>query len=375
MDKFKKNKLFYSALILLGALFATGCAFAVLDYLAKSKSSLVFTRTHADADRLLKGHALAPGAAPVSLTAENVKKAEEDLAELTKHIELLKASIRGNAEVTIVGKASPSASELTSQLKQSVDEWRKLAKDQDIKTPASEQCDFGFRRYIRNPGTSPKRDLQHVDQQRLIIDFLFRQLVESRPQGAPLLFESIDREPVETFVLIPEGKPGAGTYGPEADGTRNEPDEFVPTRTFDRRGLVETLSFRVRFVGYTPTLRTFVNKVRNSGRPLAVTSVEVGPTSRENEKLLTAVPVVTASATPAAVAPAAGGLPAGLASTFFSGDAASGASTGATGTPGAPQRDDRPVVVREAPSAFVVQIDYLSLPEPKAPAPEGEPKK
>jgi hypothetical protein len=42
----------------------------------------------------------------------------------------------------------------------------------------------------------------------------------------------------------------------------------------------------VRFVGYTPTLRTFVNKIRNSGRPLAVTTIDVGTTTKEIEKLL-----------------------------------------------------------------------------------------
>lgn len=388
MDKFKKNKIFYSALVLVVALFVAGCVLAVEKYLAKGKSAAAFVAVDKEAAALLQGHPLAVGAPAISLTTDNVTAATADLDALTKHIELLRANIAGNAELAIRGKVATSSSEFTTQLKQSVDEWRKLAKDQDVKMPASELSDFGFRRYIRNPGTSPKRDLQRVDQQRQIVDFLFHQLIESRPPGSPLLFESVDREPIETFVVIPEGKPNAGTMGPEAEGARNEPDEFVPTRTFDRHVdrlvlghvdrlfLVETLSFRVRFVGYTPTLRTFVNKVRNSGRPFAITTVEVTPTTRENEKLLTTVAVSAASATPTAAAPAsANGIPSSLAAAFFNGDNAA-TKPGKPGTPSGPQRDDRPVVMKEAPSAFTVQIDYLFLPEPKAPAtPEGEPKK
>lgn len=194
-----------------------------------------------------------------------------------------------------------------------------------------------------------------------------RQLVESRPVGSPLLIESIDREPIETYVLIPEGKPGAGTYSPDAEATRNEVDEFLPTRTFDRRNLVETLSFRVRFVGYTPTLRTFVNKVRNSGRPVAITTIDVGLANKETEKTLSAS---TAAASAAAASSAAPALLGG----FFGAEEPAVPVKGAK--PSASLEDKRVLVVPRKLSSFVVQIDYLSIPEEKpAAAAEGEPKK
>ena len=173
---------------------------------------------------------------------------------------------------------------------------------------------------------------------------------------------------METYVLIPEGKPGAGTYGPEVDVNRSEVDEFIPTRTFNRRALVDTLSFRVRFVGYTPTLRTFVNKIRNSGRPLAITTIEVGLASKETEKLLAASSLVG----PGAVATAAGS-PSAFGGFF-------GAEETVAPTPGkkiAPSSEDkRALVVPRKLSAFVVQIDYLSIPEEVPTAgTEGEPKK
>jgi hypothetical protein len=256
-------------------------------------------------------------------------------------------------------------------LRESVDGWRKLAADQGVKFSPNEPTAFGFHRYIHNQGTSPKRDFQKVDQQRLIIDFLVRQLIESRPVGSPLLIESVDREPVETYIVIPEGRPGAGTFGPDSEAPRNETDEFAPARTFARNGLVETLSFRVRFVGYTPTLRTFVNKIRNSGRPLAVTTIDVGTTTKEVEKLLSApvalVPVAGAAAGPS---PVVVGTPA---LSFF--DQAPAAS--AANSAGAASSEDKRVqVVQRKLSTFVVQVDYLSIPAEKpAAGVEGEPKK
>jgi hypothetical protein len=367
MDNLKKNPGFFAALTLAAGLFVAGGFASYLAYSAKTKSDVALLRVAAETTRLLKGHELAPGLPMVSLTADNVKKSVDDLADLTGHIAALRASIAGNPDLAIRGKATINSADLSSLLRQSVDDWRKLALDHDLKLPPNEPCDFGFRRYIRNQGTSPKREFQHVDQQRLIIDYLFRQLVESRPPGSPLLLESIDREPIETFTLIPEGKPGAGSYGPDADTSRNESDEFAPVRTFDRRGQVETLSFRVRFVGYTPTLRTFVNKVRNSGRPFAISMVEVGNATNEIEKLLSTA--TSANANGAAASVSSGG-------SFFNTEAVEASAPGVAAVKGGAVEDKRPLALPRRPSAFVVQIDYLSIPEEKPTgSPEAEPKK
>jgi hypothetical protein len=355
MHRFKKNLGFNLGLILLGAAFLAGLAMAYLAYSGGDETSRALRSSTAVEAGLLNGHAFAPGEALVSLNEDNVKAAQ----------------IAGNPEMAIRGKASANSAELSALLRESVDGWRKLAADQGVKFSPNEPTAFGFHRYIHNQGTSPKRDFQKVDQQRLIIDFLVRQLIESRPVGSPLLIESVDREPVETYIVIPEGRPGAGTFGPDSEAPRNETDEFAPARTFARNGLVETLSFRVRFVGYTPTLRTFVNKIRNSGRPLAVTTIDVGTTTKEVEKLLSApvalVPVAGAAAGPS---PVVVGTPA---LSFF--DQAPAAS--AANSAGAASSEDKRVqVVQRKLSTFVVQVDYLSIPAEKpAAGVEGEPKK
>ena len=368
MQNFKKNLGFNLALTAMALLFLGLCGLTFLAYRDNSASTLVLKRARDDQNALLRGYAFAPGAPAVSLNDQNVAKAAENVKEMEAHLSALRIAIAGNPDLAIKGKASANSAELSAVLRESVDTWRKLAADQGIKLMPTDPTAFGFYRYIHNQGTSPKRDFQKVDQQRQIIDFIVRQLVESRPAGSPLLIESVDREPIETFVLIPEGKPGAGTYSPDPEAARNEVDEFLPARTFDRQNLVETLSFRVRFVGYTPTMRTFVNKIRNSGRPVAITTIDVGLANKEAEKLL-----VGSTGTTAGTASASSAAPA-LLGGFFGAEEPVVPVKGAK--PAASLEDKRVLVVPRKLSSFIVQIDYLSIPEEKpAAAAEGEPKK
>ena len=368
MQNFKKNLGFNLALTAMALLFLGLCGLTFLAYRDNSASTLVLKRARDDQNALLRGYAFAPGAPAVSLNDQNVAKAAENVKEMEAHLSALRIAIAGNPDLAIKGKASANSAELSAVLRESVDTWRKLAADQGIKLMPTDPTAFGFYRYIHNQGTSPKRDFQKVDQQRQIIDFIVRQLVESRPAGSPLLIESVDREPIETFVLIPEGKPGAGTYSPDPEAARNEVDEFLPARTFDRQNLVETLSFRVRFVGYTPTMRTFVNKIRNSGRPVAITTIDVGLANKEAEKLLVGSTVTTAGAASASSAAPA------LLGGFFGAEEPVVPVKGAK--PAASLEDKRVLVVPRKLSSFIVQIDYLSIPEEKpAAAAEGEPKK
>jgi len=366
MQSFKKNLGFNLGLVVLGVIFLIGLVLAYLAYSGGEATAVDLKRSAGVEAGLLRGHSFAPGEEAVSLNEDNVKAAQTDVTELAAHRENLRAAIAGNPNMAIPGKATTSGTELSALLRESVDGWRKLAADQGVKLSPNDPTAFGFHRYIHNQGTSPKRDFQKVDQQRLIIDFLVKQLIESRPAGSPLLIESIDREPVETYVLIPEGRPGAGTFGPDSEAPRADGDEFTPSRTLARNGLVEALSFRVRFVGYTPTLRTFVNKLRNSGRSFAVTAIDVGTTPKEIEKLLSG-PTPLAQAAPAA--------PATPALSFFD-QAPADAAGAASGNGAASAEEKRIQIVQRKLSTFVVQVDYLSVPDEKpAAVTEGEPKK
>lgn len=353
MGNFQKNKFFFSVLIAFAAMFLGVVVLSWLTYSDMTKSAKDLTLEQKKYKKLLEGHALVPDAPAVSLTTTNVEVAKRDLAELEDHRQTLLAAIAAPEDKRILGKPKLSnGSELASLIKQSVDEWTKNAVEKEVRTLPNEKCDFGFRRYIRNQGASPKKELTRVDQQRKIIDFLYKTLADSRVEGAsrsPLLLESIDREPIETFEKIAEGKPGAGTMGPN-ESIRNERDEFSPSRSFRQPGLVEALSFRVRFVSNTATLRNFINKIRASGRPVVITSIEVGVPTAEVIKMLSAAAPTSENASNAPTS-----LP-----DFFASDASSTSS----GKP-EPVKDERKLIVRQTPSHFTVQVDYLTVVEPK----------
>jgi hypothetical protein len=200
-----------------------------------------------------------------------------------------------------------------------------------------------------------------VDQQLQVIDFLYKTLVDSKittPSKGLILLQSIDREPIETYEVVAAGKPNAGTFGP-VEGARNENDEFLPSRTYRNPPLTEGLSFRLRFVSTTPTLRTFINKIRNSGRPFVITSIEISNPQPEALKVLgTSVSANLNAAT----------LGAPEAIDFTA------AIPGQSSTPAAPVKEERKVIIRQNYSDITLQIDYLFAPEEK-PAPEAEPKK
>jgi hypothetical protein len=373
-----KNRLFLATLGLLGVALLAGVYFAWNGYSEHTKSTIALKKARDEVSKLLAGSPLRADGPAMALKVTNVEAAKKDLEELKAHIALLRASIAGPEGAQINGDPKSTNTELSSQIKQSVDELKKLAADRDVRfvSNASDQPDFGFGRYIHSPGSAPKSKYQQVDQQRLIIEFLFKELVDSRPAPTadyktPLMLLSIAREPIEALTLIPEGKPGAGTLTADgSDMARYETEEFLSTRNFRRKielekdgkklvvPLLDTVSFRIKFVSTTATLRGFVNRLRNSGRPFAITSIEVGQPSPEALKAFVA-PVTPI--TPAAAAPAF--------------DLSGFGDSSAKPKAAAPAKEERKLVVAEAPSEFTVQIDYLVVPPEPKPAAEGEPKK
>jgi hypothetical protein len=354
MNDFKKNPIFYSVIILLSGLFLAGIWFV---YSLSSAQATSTKKLNLEANKyrnLIAGYKVSPEVNSVSLTPVNVESARSDLNELINHQAKLRMAISGPQELRILGKEKITNTELVALMKQSVDEWTKSANDQGIRLLTGEnKCDFGFRRYIRNAGSSPRGKFAKIDQQRLIIDFLYKLLADSRSGAsgatrAPLLLISIDREPIEILDA-----------NPTAEVPRFEADEFTPTRSFRQDKYVETLSFRLKFVSQTSTLRTFLNKLHDTGRPFAITTIEVNTPTPEVVKSLGGNVVIDSatSATPTAV-PA-----------FFMDATLANSSTGS-----APAAPERKVVMRQSPSEFTIQLDYLFAPEDK-PATSGETKK
>ena len=363
MQNFSKNKGFYVLLIILVIVFLLGVGFCFSTNSSRADAEKKLTGQLNNYRKLLQGQEIVSGVPPVSLTQANVEVSKKDYDALVKQRDDLRLAISAAPTNRFIGKENLASSDLASSIKQNVDEWTKLAADKDVRMVPNEKCEFGFRRYIRNPGTSPKgATLSKVDQQLQIIDFLFKTLVDSRPNTpnrSAILLQSIDREPIETYEVIPAGKPNAGSFGP-VDGARGENDEFSPTRSFRNPPLIEGLSFRLRFVATTPTIRTFINKIRNSGRPVVVTSIDITNPQPESLKLLGTNPIANL----------AGANPVAAEVIDFSATPVLGSSA----NPAAPVKEERKVVVHQNFSEITLQIDYLYAPEDK-PATEAEPKK
>ncbi len=363
MENFKKNKGFYTLIIVLMIVFIGGVVLCFTANGSRADEEKKLANQLANYRRLLKGQEIISGVPPVSLTTTNVNASKQDYEALVKQRDDLRQAISAVSTNRFVGKENLASSDLASSIKQNVDEWTKLSADKDIRMVPNEKCEFGFRRYIRNPGTSPKgANLAKVDQQLQIIDFLYKTLVDSRPNTpnrSAILLQSIDREPIETYEVIAAGKPNAGTFGP-VEGARGENDEFLPTRTFRNPPLVDGLSFRVRFVATTPTLRTYINKIRNSGRPVVITSIEINNPQPEILKVLGTTAIANLGVPGQPIADQI--------------DFTATPVLGSSATPTAPAKEERKVVVHQNFSEITLQIDYLYAPEDK-PTPGAEPKK
>lgn len=355
-----KNIQFYAGIGLLGFVFVGLVCWSCVVYSEYSDASKVLSKVDSSMTTLLAGAKFDSAKPAISLTDDNVAAARADLVALQAQQDALRAAIAGEPENQIDSKFAGIANELGTQISESVSRWRREAAAKDVRLPRDEIC-FGFRRYIRNPGTQPPRLLKEVDRQRQIIGWLFTSLVESRSNGTPLLLQSIDREPIETY-------PGASTVSGEGQSqgfsvdtpdaatlaSKPQPDEFILSgHSFRRPGLVGSFAFRVRFAGKTDTLRVFLNTVQSSRKPFVVSAVEINVPSPEVIRELN-----DGAAKPLGGAPASTSGFGGPSSTINFGAIAPN-GVGNSATDGTDKRAERMLVVKDTVSEYTVHLEYI----------------
>ncbi len=337
------------ALALLG-----GCYLVFAAYQSHDKADADLRRVTSAVNALVGGAALPDAGDPVALNEANVASATADLSALQARQEALRNAIAGSPENHIDSRFVGIGADLNTQIQESVARWRRLAQSKDVKLPSREEICFGFRRYVLNRGNQPQRLYSEVDRQRKMIEWIVETLVEAKSPASPLLILSVEREPIEMFPAVAGPTGGAQVFTldtPSADAlaVRLQSDEFVLSgHSFRRPGLVGSFAFSLRFVGRTDTLRAFVNLVQNSGRPVAITRIEVAQPAADTLKdLLAPAANLGAAASGAAPAPS------------FAFPAFGTPSNNGAAAPAAPAKAERIPVVPSGASEYTVRLEYL----------------
>lgn len=300
--------------------------------------------------------------------AETAGRLERERAEAERMLASLRALFEGSgvAAERLAAPIPVGRTDAYFDLATYAEELRALAERHGL-IVRPEAARFGFTAY-EHEGPGPER-IDAVFRQRLVAGYLLTLLFEARP--AALL--SVKRGPAlaagqPATVATTQDTGGGETGRPEPDLSEAQ-DTFTidPRMTARVPGIIETLAFRVVFIGATSTLRTFLNDLASFGLPVLVRDIEVEPaTSQEMAEL----PVETPGAGgehPAAET----GIPA---SVLLTADAPAAAPQLAHFVPGAgetrrsmaaPSRrdSDLPIVARTL-SRFTVTLEFLQRVSP-----------
>ncbi|MFH1497469.1 MAG: hypothetical protein ABII82_06550 [Verrucomicrobiota bacterium] len=273
-------------------------------------------------------------------SAENVEAAKADLARSEELLATMQAALKGRGEFaervqTSVPPVGPT--EAYFDIANFVESMRAAAESAGVAIPAGTR--FGFQTHV---STGPERDLiPQVHRQRLVAEYLLTTLLEAAPQELVALQRN---RPVAPGAA-PVAQNTSNTRGAGGGNTANSPESdffAIDSRmTAAVPGFVETTAFKLSFIGYTGSLRGFLNEIATFKLPLVVRSVEVEPVANKTD-----------ASNRRSQSSAANSL-----SALFGGAAAT------TETPAA---DAAKPIVDQVRSKFTVTIEYINLVEKSA---------
>ncbi len=255
MHWFKRNPIFFSILILLAIVFVVE-----VFLLLRERSNVEEVRQTMDAkiseyDRL---RTYSP-----SLVRENLELAEEDLVQVEENLASVRAALGAEADVADLFVSVPSdTTEAFFDLTSFVDDYRRRAANATGEdgpgVRISDDEYFGFSRY-RNSGP-PSELIEDVYKQRQIMGHLLDTLFSAGP---------------EELIRARRGDVAARRDVSVPSGSRDDVFTIAPEISARIPGFVETYPFQFTFVGYTSTLRAFLNRLAEFEMPILVRSVEV----------------------------------------------------------------------------------------------------
>jgi len=201
-------------------------------------------------------------------SSENREKLEARLAEVQLDLNKIRNNMVARTENILV----PPADEFTflPKLQSFISRMKSFAKTNEVTLQGDEA--FGFAKYAIDAVQPPKDLVPLLDRQRQVLQYILRQLIESKPTA----ILSVERELVEA---TPDQNQARGARNENKNDDVFTIEELVTARSNE---FINTFAFRIVFTGRTDVLRTFLNKVSQFELPLIVRSVEVRPTSEQD---------------------------------------------------------------------------------------------
>ena len=148
---------------------------------------------------------------------------------------------------------------------QFVEAQRKQAEKAGVKIP--EGTSFGFSDYTNSGPETELIGLVH--RQRLVLNRLLDSIWKARPVSLTRIQREVPQVPGQESNLVRRG------------GRQNDYLDTASLRKLRREGVVDTLTFRIGFVGKTSTLRRYLRHLAESDVALVVRGLEVEPVTGE----------------------------------------------------------------------------------------------
>lgn len=326
MASFKSNPIFFTSLLLIGAVTAGE---AWLIYSQRAEAKRVATEIQRK-EQTLQNFAVAnpfPSRENSDAVDADRQRAEQTLAAIRKELQ----STGELAQKLAAVNAPQTSTDAFFDLAKFVERLRDVALNAKVGVPANTR--FGFATYA---STGPSRELiGQVFRQRQYVEYLVETLVKANPReiraverARPLLVQASVNN---TQGLVPA--PASAAPGEVAS------DFFVidPQTSATVPGFVDTEAFRLSFTGTTDVLRTFLNELALFKLPIVVRSVEVEPLDKT---------ALSAASRPAPAPPA------NTLATLFGQDAAL--------APATPVEEVKPLV-EQIDSIFVVTVEVIKF--------------
>jgi len=325
MASFKSHPFFFTSLLLIGAVSA-GEAWLIFSQRSQaSKLSAEIAQSRDSLDAYARQQPFP--------SRENVGLVEADRQETEKTRDEIRKLLRATGETAEKIASAPvpaSSTDAWYEIANYVERVREGSQNAGIQLPTENR--LGFSLYA---SSGPDKDLiPAVFRQKQYADYLMGVLIAARPRE----ILSLQRErPLTAAEKQAEADAiAAGQPSPFASTTA-EGDYFVidPRTSARVPGFVETVPFRVSFVGITGSLRSVLNQLAKFELPVVVRSVEVEAAAKSDTS------AVKFGAAPVAANPFGA----------FGGDAGAGNQPIETVKP----------LVEQTDSRFVVTLEFISL--------------